>query len=264
EREWDRLSHQHQLWRDSLLEPLTKLGLGPGARVLEVGCGAGHLLAELARATIPGGSATGIEQDPRGAQAARHTCSPLQKLNVHIQVRTGDLFTTELGGPYDFVVARWVFSFLREPTQAIERLVTSLAPGGVLAIQDYNHDGFRLFPGFPTFDTVVEAYRAVYRDRGGDLWIGGRLPAMLTRAGLDLVELDPRIRAGRPGSPTFQWVERFLLEHLDTVVDSGHLPAVDAESFREDWSRARSLQDTVLFSPIQVTVAGRLVPGPTP
>ena len=67
DREHSRLAEQHTLWRDGLLATLAECGLGPASRVLEVGCGGGHLLADLATRA----AAEGLERDPSAVVRAR-------------------------------------------------------------------------------------------------------------------------------------------------------------------------------------------------
>jgi ubiquinone/menaquinone biosynthesis C-methylase UbiE len=60
--EQDRLFHQHVLWRGTLLPTLQEVGVRRGAAVLEVGCGTGVLLADIAELVLPDGVAAGIER----------------------------------------------------------------------------------------------------------------------------------------------------------------------------------------------------------
>ena len=113
-------------------------------------------------------------------------------------------------------------------------------------------DCFRIVPR-----KVVEAYRSAYRSIGGDLWVGARLPGWMKSSGMEVERIEPHMMAGPPHSPMFRWVSRFLLEHLSTVVRDGHLSEDDAQDFVQAWSEAETRTDTVLFSPIQVTVVGR-------
>ena len=252
--EWSRLAAQHALWRDSLLDILP---LREGQSVLEVGCGSGALLADLADRVGPTGRCVGLERDGAAAAAARsHTAS-----RPWVTIQQGDLRDSLPAGPWDVVVARWVLSFLPDAADCVALLAQAVRPGGWLVVQDYNHDGVRLFPDVPSFNRVIEAYRAAYARQGGDLWIAGRLPGMMQAAGLTVTTIDPQVMAGPPNSPVWRWVERFVFAHLDSVSTDGppqpdRLSPSEQAALRQDWAAARQRPDTVLFSPMQVTVMG--------
>ena len=110
----------------------------------------------------------------------------------------------------------------------------------------------------PAVSQVIEAFRAAYRDSGGDLWIAPRLPGLMRAEGLTVDAVRPELQAGAPGSPPWRWVERFLFEHVDTVLASGHLAPADWAAFDAQWAAALADPDALLFTPIQVTVRGRL------
>ena len=250
DREWDRLREQHEVWGPALMAELERAGLARGHRVLEVGCGAGDLLADLADLT---GHARGLERDPAAAARARHV------LEDRAVVDEGDLLFVELAPEHrwDAIVARWVLSFLPDPARVVARLAGALAPGGMLAIHDYNHDAMGIFPKHDAIDRVIDAYRSAFRDNGGDLWVSTRLPGAYRAAGLDDIEVAAHAKSGQPGSPVWRWVERFLHEHLDTIVDSGHISAADRAAFEGAWADRAADPDAVLFTPLQVTVIGR-------
>jgi SAM-dependent methyltransferase len=246
EREWDRLAEQHALWAPTLLDDLE---LAPGSHVVEVGCGNGVLLRALADAVGPGGRAVGLDRDPRAALEARRNAP-----QSWVEVRAGDVQSADLGDGYDLAVARWVLSFVPEPGLAVARMGAALAPGGRLVAQDYLHDCMRVFPERPEVARVIDAFRAAYRDTGGDLWVAGRLPGLLAAAGLRVLDVRPHAKAGPPGSPPFRWVERFLFEHLDTVLASGHLSQDEAATFAAAWGALTEEPGAVLFTPLVVTV----------
>jgi SAM-dependent methyltransferase len=248
EAEWQRLDQQHALWKESLLQPIRELGLGDGAAILEVGCGPGALLADLA--ALGSGRVVGLERDPEAAAEAR------ARLGDRAEVTVGDLYHADLGGPWDLVVARWVFSFLPDPARALERLWQATRAGGAVVVQDYDHDGLGVWPQHAAIDRVIEAFRAAYRARGGDLWIGAKLPQHFAALGAR-AELYPAIRAGAVDAPVWQWVERFLFDHVDTVVAGGHLTPGQRDELAAAWQRVRREPGAVLFSPIQVTVVAR-------
>lgn len=246
--EWERLEQQHLLWRDSLLDPIRALGLPKDAALFEVGCGPGALLADLAALT--GGPVAALERDPDAAARAR------ERLGGRADVRVGDLYDADLGGPWDMLVARWVFSFLPDPARALARLWQAVKPGGYVVLQDYDHDALGVWPKDPAVDRVIEAFRAAYRAHGGDLWVGARLPQWFAELGSP-AEVYPHVRAGHAGDPVWLWVERFLFGHIETVVAAGHLAEDEQAEFVRAWRRLRERPGALLFTPLQVTLVAR-------
>src|SRR5262245_26792228 len=70
-REQQRLETQSDLYGELAAWTLDALGLQPGWRVLELGCGTGSLLTSAARLVGPTGRVVGIDRNPRLLAAAR-------------------------------------------------------------------------------------------------------------------------------------------------------------------------------------------------
>lgn len=88
-------------------------------RVLEIGAGAGALLAELA-GRFPGSSFEGVEVNRAAAEMARRTGLPV----------AGDL--DEVQGPFDLVYAVAVIEHVPSPARFLAEVRELLAPGGLL------------------------------------------------------------------------------------------------------------------------------------
>ena len=249
EREWSRLQAQHVLWRDTILSTLEPLLRG-NETILEVGCGSGALLADLAL-RVPGGRIVGVERDGLAAARARAAVP-------RATVLEGDLRTLALPSGNDVVVARWVFSFLSDPREALERLASVVSSGGFIVVQDYNHEGFGLWPSTDSFSRVVPALREAYADTGGDLWVAARLPAIAAGLGFEVVSVEAHVKSGLVRTPTWSWIESFLLDHVPTLVETGHLTEDELARFREDWAMTRATPGATLFSPIIATIVLRV------
>lgn len=96
---------------------------GHGGRALDIGCGRGELLEELA---ARGWIVEGVEMDP---VAARETSNRLG-LKVHV----GAIADVEPGGMYDAIVLQHVIEHLPQPKADLERLASWLAPGGTITL----------------------------------------------------------------------------------------------------------------------------------
>lgn len=107
--------------------------LQPGWRVLDIGCGAGAVLLEAARAVLPGGHATGIDLAPRMLARARREAG-LRGLAPHVSLREGDAAAPPFPpGSFDAVTASLVLYLLPDPAAALTRWRELLVPGGRLA-----------------------------------------------------------------------------------------------------------------------------------
>jgi SAM-dependent methyltransferase len=158
---------------------------------------------------------------------------------------------------FDLVFVRWVLSFLPEPGRVITGLRRLLAPGGVLAIEDYNHEGVSLFPPSAGFSAAVRATRELYAKHGGDTWIAGSLPRHLRDAGLELFDWKANVLTGGPGSAPFRWADAFFPRHSETMVREGVMLASERELFLAEWEARKKDPNAVFFSPIVVDAAAR-------
>jgi SAM-dependent methyltransferase len=110
----------------------------PGVvRALEVGCGAGHMLKQLARADW---QVEGVEWDEKAAEIARRTTGQ--------QVTVGDFQNIALPpAAYDLVVLHHVFEHLPDTLGCLRKIADTLAPGGraVLVYPNIESLGARVF-----------------------------------------------------------------------------------------------------------------------
>jgi len=157
----------------------------------------------------------------------------------------------------DVVFARWVFSFLPDPDAVAIRLARLLKPRGLLAIEDYNHEGISIYPRSPAFEAVVRATRETYARAGGDAFVSGRMARVFAAAGLELVDLKSNTMCGGPDSPAFRWADRFFPHFSGVMVERGVLSAADQAQFLREWEERKRDPAALFFSPMIVDAAGR-------
>jgi SAM-dependent methyltransferase len=117
---------------EALFDDLAALaGLGPGSRVLEIGCGTGQATIPLARR---GFDIVCVELGTRLAEVARRNLAPFPR----VQVVNADFETWEPEGRFDAVVAFSAFHWL-DPDEGYAKAAGVLREGGSLAVAGSQH-----------------------------------------------------------------------------------------------------------------------------
>lgn len=221
---------------EQLLDERSMLGLQEtyvplAPRIWEVGCGSGSLAARLAAgdvysgADVPDVLATDIDlrhvdRTRPGAERVR-----FQQHNVLRDPLPSERF--------DIIHARLVIQHLPEPLRVLEALMTCLAPGGFLAIEeltpvlDYCLD--RSHPERELVNRVGRAFTRSLELAGASVYLGPRLVPLLAQMGLGMVTGRVDVLQGRGGGPEAQLMRVNVLQcaedllQADPTLTSEHL-----------------------------------------
>jgi len=199
---------------------LRRLGIRPGMRCLDVGCGIGSVTLDLSRLVGTSGQAVGIDRDESCLTVARQEAT---RLGLAPVFRAGNIDDLREAAAYDVVYARFLLTHLTNPASAVERLTHTARPGGIVVVEDIEFAAHFSFPSCPAFDRYVALYQQVVRSRGGDPNIGPRLPGLLLDGGLKQLRLkvvQPTFRRG-PGKRLAQ----VTMEHSREAVAAAGLAA---------------------------------------
>lgn len=253
-----RLGLQHRLWSAQAHFLWLRAGIGPGSRVLDIGCGPGHAAFDIAQLVTPDGLVVGIDESPsyvdhfneharrRAVEHAQAHVADVQRLDQHPALSQGG---------FDAAYARWVFCFLPEPDAAVAAAARLLVPGGRLAVQDYfNYHTMTLAPRRPEFTAASHAAAEAFRSRGGDPDIMGRLPAMARAAGLRIDHIEVLQRIARPHEPLWQWPDTFWKLFVPRLTHAGFLTQAQHDAFFEAWQEASNDPDTYIFLPSVIEI----------
>jgi SAM-dependent methyltransferase len=256
ETELERLRFQHEVWRDVVDPALDEAGFGEGDVVADLGCGPGFLSMDLAGRVAPGGRVLAVDQSERFIDDLRDRAR--REGHPEIEARVGDV-ARPIADPasLDGAVCRWVLMFVSDPEAVLAAVADALKPGGrVVAMEYFQFRAISLHPTGAAFDTLYGAVHRLIRAAGGDPDIGGRLPTLLHAAGLEVTGLRPVLRAGRPGTPEWAWLEGTHQNHQG-LVDAGLLSAEQLEAYAREWERATANPNAFFSGPPVLIVTAR-------
>jgi SAM-dependent methyltransferase len=142
---------------------LTRIGVRPGARCLEIGAGGGSIARWLAERVGPEGHVLAVDLDVRWL---RHDGSP------QLEVRELDVAAGPLPeGPWDLIHERLVLQHVPDRLAVLDGLVGLLAPGGWLLLEDFDTGEVRTTDrGGPHHELVVRmatAFNRLLAERDG-------------------------------------------------------------------------------------------------
>jgi len=142
---------------------IASLGLKPGMRVLDAGCGTGEALGWLQAAVAPGGSAVGIDlaiQHLRGARAALASDTLLLQADLRK--------LPFANASFDAIWSVNTLHHLQDPLASVRALAALLRPGGQLVLGQSSLLPDMYFAWDARLERLTnEAVRSYYRDRYG-------------------------------------------------------------------------------------------------
>lgn len=196
--EQERLQRQAEQLTHEASWLLDQIGLPPGARALEIGCGPRGCLDLLAVRVGPAGSVVGIERSEESVALARELVAERGLLNV--EVLQGDARSAGLAkASFDLVTARLVLVNVPGPEQIVSEAVALARPGGAVAFHEIDWAGVVCDPPNDAWTALVELFVGYTSRNGIDLFIGRRLPRLLRDAGLTDVRVNPIVHVHPPG-----------------------------------------------------------------
>lgn len=194
---------------------LDRLGVRPGSRVVDIGCGPLGILDLLAERVGPEGEVVGLEREPGFIEMARALVAERNLANVRLV--QGDASATDLRREsFDLVHERLVLIQQPDPERMLAEMVALTRPGGVIAVQDIDEVSWLCEPPHPAWAALQGAFRTVFSERGLDVFFGRRLPGLLRISGLVDVDAEVHVRLDRPG----EYRRKTLLERVGVLRSS--------------------------------------------
>jgi ubiquinone/menaquinone biosynthesis C-methylase UbiE len=218
---------------------LDLLGLRPGQRVLDLGCGPGTDLAAMAEVVAPDGSVVGVDRDPvmlaeARARTARHRL---------VEIRGGDVHALPLSdGSVDRARADRVLQHVEDPSRVLAEFRRVARPGGRIVLAEPDWEGLLVDSRDPAVGRELTRFIATERIRNGT--VGRGLARLCAEAGLGVravVTVAPVYRDFATADRVFG-----LRRNVTRAIEAGFLDA-GAERWIEDVAAGPFLATTLLF-----------------
>ncbi len=189
DREVARLEAQVELTWDKEVALLERLGVTDGQRVLDAGCGPGHLTERLLE-RFPTTHVTGVDVHRSLLEHAQRRLTA-QGL-TRCELLTGSLTDPALPSrAFDVVIVRHVLQHVPDPAAAVQALRRLLVPGGLLVVFDVD-DALEpvVLPPLPALARLAQRLAEQRDQQGTHRHLGRWLPRLLAQAGLGDVGVE--------------------------------------------------------------------------
>lgn len=183
---------------------LVTLNVPDGARVLEIGCGAGPATRKIA--ALPGVEhVTGIDPAPVFVEHGKKALEDLP----NVTLLEGDARSLDFPDEsFEVFLADTVLCHVPEPVTALAETFRVLVPGGQLVIFDGDYATMSMAKG--DFDPVQAAVDCAMANYVHDIWFMQRVPAITREAGFNIIR-----------SQGHGYVKITDPKYLFTVIDRG-------------------------------------------
>jgi SAM-dependent methyltransferase len=189
---------------------LAATGVGAGWRCLEVGAGRGSIARWLAKQVGPSGDVVALDLDT----------SLLMGLDEpNVEILGGDVLDVELPEcSFDLIHTRLVLMHIPERRRAIERMVSLLAPGGWLVVEELDAMAAKADPDFERvalFNAFEQALPTI------DFQCGRAILGELPEAGLTDTSSDVRVDVIEGATALARWEQLSIRALAEEVLSAG-------------------------------------------
>jgi ubiquinone/menaquinone biosynthesis C-methylase UbiE len=221
----------------TILRPFTErlmrnAQIGPGMRVLDLGCGAGDVSMLAAEFVGPSGSVVGIDRNPQIVNLASRRVRTAGLRHVTFKDVPLDAFSDP--DLFDCVVGRYVLIHQADPIDFLRTAARLVRPGGIIAFHEIDIAGaFNSWPRVWRWDAAGNLILAAFRDALPQHDSANRLFEHFSNAGLPAPNLfREMLVGGGTSSPLYAWLADLMRSVWPHLVEMGIATevAIPAES----------------------------------
>ena len=230
-----------------LLDPMHRryiesLGIGEGARTLEVGFGNGSVSEWLAELVGPTGHAVAVDID---LSLVDQASAPANLDYIQDDIVAGPIDP----GTFDLVTARAVLHHVTDVDRAVENLVASLAPGGAILLIEPDFLPVSISEP-PEVRDFWQGWLAWSREQGIDYFLGRTLASRLDAQGIHDIAGAAETAVYQGDSPwATYWIDT-VTELRSGLIESGHLDDQLIDHFLQACTDPHWWTQTIAFTAV--------------
>jgi SAM-dependent methyltransferase len=233
------------------------IGIKPGERVVDLGCGPGGVLHLLAKRVGRTGSVLGIDRSRHFVELARRFA--VEEGLPQIEVREGDAYDTGLPrASFDGAHMRLVLVNVPEPDRIVREAVSLVRPGGWVASFEADYLPHSCDPPLPAWTRLVDAYSAYAAAQGIDLFLGRRTHRLFRDAGVTDIRVDAVVHLYPPGHERRPILRDFIINVRDKLLNGGFITRAEIERDIRALEDHLSNPEVLVTSHIFYRMSGRL------
>jgi ubiquinone/menaquinone biosynthesis C-methylase UbiE len=174
-------------WREMRQQTYALLDVREGHRLLDVGCGTGEVVRELARRVGSTGRVVGVDKSETMIREARRRD---EGASLPSEYRLGDAHHLDFPDrAFDGCRAERLFIHLDDPLRALSEMCRVTRPGGRIVVAEPDLETAVVDSDDRAFTRRILRY---YCDQVANGWAGRQLPRLIQRAGLADVAILPQ------------------------------------------------------------------------
>ncbi|MFL6144407.1 MAG: methyltransferase domain-containing protein [Labedaea sp.] len=226
--------------RDYKQQVLAALDLRPGQTVLDVGCGPGTDLIDMADAVTGSGAVVGVDIEPSMVAEARRRLAH----RPWVEVRVGDAHALPIADQsVDRARADRMIQHVADPAGVFAELRRVLRPSGMACVAEPDWDSLVIDPG--DVETNRAFNRFVCSTMVRNATVGRQLARLADHAGLDVCD----VRTAAPVFRDFDLADKILglSRNTERAIRAGQLDRAEGERWLAQLSAGPFLATSVLF-----------------
>jgi SAM-dependent methyltransferase len=210
----------------AILRPVTQrlllnVKIGPGMRVLDLGCGLGDVSMLAAEFVGPTGLVVGIDRNREVLSLARERARAAGLRQISFAQGEVESFSSQ--EPFDLVIGRCILVHQSDPVDFLRAAECLVSPGGVIAFHEFrSHQRFDSLPTVPLWQVTGDLIRMAFRSALPHCDVSDQLIELFPKAGLSEPNLFcETLVGGGVDSPLYAWAAETLESLLPQLTKMG-------------------------------------------